>query len=151
MFRKGVVVVIINYSDQILLLKRKNQNVWQFVQGGIENDSPLVAMVREVKEEIGINIQASDIILDTYPKWIPYFLPRNITDSDKFKSNIGQKHIYYLVRWNGLISDLDFSEADEFDEAEWVNIDADIFSRIPYYKVDAYREGLFTLLGGYID
>ena len=60
----SVLVVIFSQELEFLLLERKGyQGFWQSVTGSIEKDESLLACsVREVKEELGINLSIKDII-----------------------------------------------------------------------------------------
>lgn len=56
-FRKNVAGVIINNENKVLIVNRKNNpKHWQFPQGGInKNETPEQAVLRELKEETGLN------------------------------------------------------------------------------------------------
>ena len=48
---------IIKYNEKILLEKRKDCDLWGLVGGGVKRqETPLEAIVREVREELGIRI-----------------------------------------------------------------------------------------------
>ena len=48
---------IIKYNEKILLEKRKDCDLWGLVGGGVKRqETPLDAIVREVREELGIRI-----------------------------------------------------------------------------------------------
>lgn len=48
---------IIKYNEMILLEKRKDCDLWGLVGGGVKRqETPLEAIVREVREELGIRI-----------------------------------------------------------------------------------------------
>lgn len=143
-YRRGVCVVIWN-GIKILLLERNKANKWQFVQGGIEEgDASIFTVEKEIFEEIGLHSGTYKIIAKL-PKAFSYDLPTNALKNERYKDRgyIGQSHIYYLVRWNGDIMDLDFSNAEEFSYARWVDWDLnEIVPHLPRMKVDAYSRAL---------
>ena len=54
-FRANVGIVICNAQSEVLWARRAGQGGWQFPQGGIlEDESPLQAMYRELREEVGL-------------------------------------------------------------------------------------------------
>ena len=64
-----VVGVIINKKNQVLIAKRANHqhqgNKWEFPGGKVENDeSPTEALTRELKEELGIEVQSASHLID---------------------------------------------------------------------------------------
>lgn len=60
----GVSTIIVNENKEILLIHRKDNNLWGLPAGSIElNESPKNAAVREVFEETGLVIETSDLQL----------------------------------------------------------------------------------------
>ncbi|OGF28040.1 hypothetical protein A2331_02935 [Candidatus Falkowbacteria bacterium RIFOXYB2_FULL_34_18] len=56
--RMGVGALILNENDEILIVKPSYKNHWSIVGGVVDkNESPGGACIREVKEEIGINLE----------------------------------------------------------------------------------------------
>ena len=53
-YRKNVGLIVLNQENQLLVCRRKDQQTWQFPQGGIDiGESPRVAAHRELFEEVG--------------------------------------------------------------------------------------------------
>ena len=54
-YRKNVGLIVLNQENQLLVCRRKDQQTWQFPQGGIDTgESPRAAAHRELFEEVGI-------------------------------------------------------------------------------------------------
>ncbi|HEX2549158.1 MAG TPA: RNA pyrophosphohydrolase, partial [Gammaproteobacteria bacterium] len=90
-FRQGVGIILVNEKRQIFLAKRIGKIAWQFPQGGIKADeSPIDAMYRELKEEIGL--VASDVkVLSSTRRWLRYRLPKRLVRHYSKPICIGQK------------------------------------------------------------
>ena len=57
-YRLNVGIVICNNHGQVFWAKRYGQHSWQFPQGGIdEGETPEQAAVREIKEEMSLDIK----------------------------------------------------------------------------------------------
>ena len=55
-YRPNVAIVILSQKGGLLWCRRKNHDGWQFPQGGIDSgESPEEAIIRETKEEVGLN------------------------------------------------------------------------------------------------
>ena len=60
--RKGVALIVID-QQKFLLLKHKKNGLWGFISGGIEpGENSSAAVVREAKEESGIDIDKNKLI-----------------------------------------------------------------------------------------
>ena len=78
------VEVFIVYQNQVLLRKHDKHKIWLSVGGHIEQgEDPVQAAYREVKEEVGLDIQLDDRLLatretDTTQELIPpFYLNKN--------------------------------------------------------------------------
>jgi len=70
-----VVGVIINHKNQVLIAKRASHqhqgDKWEFPGGKIENDeSSQEALKRELKEELGIEVQSASHLIDISHKYV---------------------------------------------------------------------------------
>ena len=66
-YRPNVAIVILSQKGDLLWCRRKNHDGWQFPQGGIDSgESPEEAIIRETKEEVGLNSEDFKII---YENW----------------------------------------------------------------------------------
>lgn len=53
---------LITYGGKLLLEKRRDSNTWGLVGGGVEKtETALKAMVREIREELGLNISSCNL------------------------------------------------------------------------------------------
>lgn len=67
--RMGVGVLIFNGSGEILLVKPIYKDHWSFVGGVVDaNESPRQACIREVKEEIDLDISPEFVSISYYPE-----------------------------------------------------------------------------------
>jgi putative (di)nucleoside polyphosphate hydrolase len=149
MLRKGVCAVVVNSRNQVLICKTVKTGSWQFPQGGIDDgELPIVALARELKEEIG-DLVGSKVVAET--NWISYLLPGDFLSAklEKFKGLVGQMHKYYLIIWDGQIEDLDFSIDKEFNAASWVPLNLDSLNYFSKVKKKAYSKAILELLENY--
>lgn len=143
-YRPNVAAIILSPSypldSKIFIAKRNDlDNAWQFPQGGIdEGETPLEALLRELKEEIGTN---NVEILDEYPEWISYDFPPAVVE--KMPGFDGQTQKYFLVKLKST-SDIDLETQDpEFDEYKFVDSREVLnntvsFKRVVYLEVIKY-------------
>ena len=75
-FRENVGIIVANAKGQLLWAKRAgSRDAWQFPQGGIdEGETPIEAMYRELREELGLTEQHVDLLAET-KEWLLYRLP----------------------------------------------------------------------------
>ena len=143
MFRQGVAAIIINDENKVLLCKRAHycksnepEHRWQTPQGGIDDGEDVeVAIRREVSEEIGIK---SIEILKRSKGKTRYYLPDWITT----KSFEGQEHVWFLIKFTGDDSEIDFEthpEQIEFCDYNWVD-PKDVVENIIDFKKEVYKD-----------
>ena len=119
MFFRANVAALIRYQDKYIACCRSDYSSWQCVQGGIEptDISPLHAIKRELQEELGVTPNDYKIIYQS-KFWRRYYFTKSILAKKRFKDNIGQEQLWFLVELTDLKSiQLEKSEG-EFDRTE---------------------------------
>ena len=122
-FRSNVGIILINEHGRVFWGRRVGQDAWQFPQGGIRSDeTPEMAMFRELREEVGLGPGDVEIIGCTRD-WLFYRLPKYLIRWGSSPLCIGQKQIWYVLR---LMADesvvrLDCADKPEFDAWRWVH------------------------------
>ena len=101
-----VTLALIDSDGRILLCKRNKDKLmgglWEFPGGKIEkNETPEVALIREINEELSINIEKSCIAPLTF-------------STQKYNSEIYLILLYVCRVWDGNIN------SKEYDEIKWV-------------------------------
>ena len=113
------------------------KGAWQFPQGGIdEGESPRIALLRELKEEIGTNEVE---IISECPDWIQYDFPRTMAKK-MYVGFAGQIQKYFLVRLKNDLAINIKTPIPEFDKYDFVNMD-ELFERVTHFKKDVYKIG----------
>lgn len=125
LWHKAVALFIINSKNQVLLQKRSANkrmwpNLWDITAGGhvLAGEFGFQSIIREIKEEIGIDINSNDIT----------FI--GASTSQNIKNEIKNKHFneYYIVNKDIDVSDLVLQE-EEVSDAKWFEKE-DIINRI---------------------
>ena len=63
MFSIGASAIIVDEQRRVLLCHRTDRNFWNLPGGGVEQDeTPWQAVVREVKEEVGLDVVVSKLL-----------------------------------------------------------------------------------------
>ena len=145
-YRYNVGIIIINDRKQVFWAKRNGKDAWQFPQGGIKKgESIKLAMYRELKEETGIG--SADVeILGRTKNWLYYDVPKNFIKKESRSSYKGQRQIWFLLRFNGLDTNIIFPQTreSEFDAWKWIE-----FSEAPnmviQFKKHIYSSALLEL------
>ncbi|HET8554707.1 MAG TPA: RNA pyrophosphohydrolase [Rhodanobacteraceae bacterium] len=122
-YRPNVGIVLLNDDGRLFWARRVHRDGWQFPQGGMRSDeTPLEAMYRELQEETGLD-PAHVEVLATTPGWLRYRLPRRYVRRHQRPVCIGQKQVWFLLRFVGREKHLclDASEKPEFDSWRWVD------------------------------
>ncbi len=146
-YRANVGIMLSNGQGELLWARRLGRDGWQFPQGGIqENESPQQALFRELKEEIGLEVNEVEVIKSTNG-WLRYDLPRSLQRTNSKPVCIGQKQIWFLLK---LISSeelikLDCSEKPEFDQWRWIQPELAV-EQVVEFKRAVYQRALSVLL-----
>ena len=146
-FRANVGIIVTNNKGQLLWARRfGSQTAWQFPQGGInEDETPIDAMYRELKEELGLDRNDVQLLAESRA-WLRYRLPLRFQRHDRNGDAIrcvGQKQKWFLLQ---LISDesavkLDESSHPEFDTWRWVDYWFPL-KQVIFFKRYVYRQAL---------
>lgn len=145
-YRLNVGIILVNDSGRVFWGRRHGHDAWQFPQGGvIAGESTQEAMLRELREEIGLEQQDVEI-LGVTRRWLKYRLPKQYLRHGSDPLVIGQKQKWYLLR---LVSSeqklrLDLSDSPEFDSWRWI----DYFEpqdQVIFFKKQVYKQAMKEL------
>src|SRR3989344_1585164 len=127
-YRKNVLACVVNEKNEILICGRKQisneyeffepeKKHWQLPQGGVDtNESNEEALVRELKEEIGVkHIEVLGEILNAHT----YEWPITMTGGWA-RIYRGQVQTLYFIRFHADHDEIKIDN-DEFDSYKWVN------------------------------
>lgn len=137
--RDNVAAIIINKDKKILMCEHIwIDNAWQFPQGGVEeNETVEIAILRELKEEIGTtNLKIISKIDEKIIYKFPFYL------KDKYKLD-GNEQTFFLIYFYGDDKEIRFDnqEKPEFKAFEWVDFDVPP-KRVIYFKKLSYLKAL---------
>ena len=146
MYRKGVGLILVNRCGQVFVAKRiqhaNNANLmqspWQMPQGGIdEGEDECESLLRETKEEIGLNSNEIKIIKKS-DHYYGYDLPdavRNKLWGGKYK---GQEQRWFCCLLQGSDSSIDLNgHHPEFSTWKWISPHS-LSSIVVDFKKDMY-------------
>lgn len=142
-YRLNIGIILCNEDNKLFWAGRAGQGGWQFPQGGMkEGEDPDDAMYRELYEEVGLEPHHVEIIGRT-GEWVRYDLPQRFIRYNSFPLCIGQKQIWYMLRFLGDDEDVRFdrSERPEFDRFRWVDYWEPAFD-VVYFKRNVYMQAL---------
>lgn len=145
-FRANVGIILCNENRRVLWARRLSRSGWQFPQGGIDEDeTPQEALFRELREEVGLQPEHVEIIGKTRD-WLRYRLPPRFIRRRSRPLCIGQKQVYFLLRFVGAELDfqLDVTDNPEFDRLRWIDYWQPVKDVI-YFKRAVYDRALTEL------
>lgn len=124
-YRLNVGAVLFGPDGRVFVGRRAGfAGAWQLPQGGIdEGEDPRVAVLRELKEEVGTDKAE---ILGEHPDWLTYDLPAELVGVAWGGKYRGQRQKWFALKFLGTDADIDI-EADahpEFEEWKWVGLAA---------------------------
>ena len=122
-YRPNVGIILLRADGRVFWARRAYRDGWQFPQGGMRSDeTPLKAMYRELHEETGLKPEHVEVLGAT-PGWLRYRLPQRMVRRNQRPRCIGQKQVWFLLKF---LSDesalrLDATDKPEFDLWRWVD------------------------------
>lgn len=122
-YRENVGIVLVNSEKNVFWGRRMGTSFWQMPQGGIESgETPKDAMLRELSEEVGLQSNHVEVVHRTND-WLHYRLPDSSIRISNGKKFIGQKQIWYLLKFvkSDSCIDINFFNQPEFDSWKWVD------------------------------
>ena len=143
--RIGVGIAVLNSENKVFVGKRKDNpfDKWQMPQGGIDlNESPVVALKRELKEETNIkNIE----VLKEFNQWLEYELPENLIGKIWKGKYRGQKQKWLIVRFTGEEKEININtKYPEFIDWKWIDMKL-LPDLIVSFKRHIYKKVLIEL------
>jgi putative (di)nucleoside polyphosphate hydrolase len=145
-YRPNVAIVLMNQQRRVFWAQRSNSDGWQFPQGGMRSDeTPVEAMYRELNEETGLAPNHVELLGAT-PGWLRYRLPRRYQRHYSKPLCIGQKQVWFLLRFlaDDSVFSLNLSDEPEFTRFQWVDFWYPVDNVITF-KRSVYRQALSLL------
>jgi len=142
-YRPNVGIILVRDDGSVFWARRAYRDGWQFPQGGMNSDeTPLEAMYRELEEETGLRPEHVQVLGAT-PGWLRYRLPRKYLRMREKPMCIGQKQVWFLLRFVGEEAHvrLDATDSPEFDLWRWVDFWYPLAHVVPF-KRDVYERAL---------
>ena len=121
-YRRGVGALLFRTDGAVFVAKRIDTpgGAWQLPQGGVDRgEKPSVAVLRELKEEIGTDHAE---IIGKSRHWYRYDLPTSLQGRVWGGKYRGQKQRWFALRFLGTDADIDLAadHKPEFDDWRWV-------------------------------
>ena len=145
-FRPNVGIILLNEAQRVFWAQRSGNDGWQFPQGGMNTDeTPEEAMYRELTEETGLGPEHVELLGAT-PGWLRYRLPKKYQRHHSKPLCIGQKQVWFLLRFlaDDSVFDLQTSKNPEFTDFRWVDFWYPV-DNVIRFKRRVYRQALSLL------
>ena len=137
--------MLINRDGNVFVGRRIDQTIegWQMPQGGIdEGETPLQAVFREMKEEIGTDKAE---LLREMTDWLTYDLPPHLVGVAFHGRYRGQRQKWFALRFTGEDRDIDLATKEpEFSHWKWLALEALPRLIVPF-KRDTYTKVIAAL------
>lgn len=148
LYRPNVGIALFNARGEVFYGRRvtkasdpRSPFIWQMPQGGIDKgETPRMAALREMHEEIGVDPKLVEILDETID-WIFYDFPPDLHKSmGKRSKYLGQKQKWFALRFLGQDNDIRLDlHTPEFDAWRWGALTEAPDLIIPF-KRPAYEE-----------
>jgi len=145
LYRLGVGIALRNPLGQVFIGQRSDQSTaWQMPQGGLDDgESPLQALWRELKEEVGIDPDQARLVA-MHPEWLHYDLTPDLIGRLWNSRYQGQCQRWFALDFLGeshqIAIDNSSTAPAEFQAWRWQPIDT-----LPDIIVDFKRDLYDTL------
>lgn len=116
-YRQGVMAVLVNDENKVLIGSSPRDGGYKFPQGGLDDgETPRDAIKREVMEEIGLQIRDEDIVAECSEKVRYRYERRNPNLPDDI---VGQEQVVFRICYKG--DGTIYPQDNEFYELVWVD------------------------------
>ena len=134
-FRIGVMAIIVNNKNQVLIGSSPRDGGFKFPQGGLEpNEDPFTGIKRELNEELGLLILDEDI-LQLHSEKVHYLYP----PEDPYYIYKGQQLSVIKIQYNNTMQLI--PQDDEFEELYWIS-PSDLQNYDVGFRINAYTRAV---------
>ena len=134
-FRIGVMAIIVNNKNHVLIGSSPRDGGFKFPQGGLEpHEDVLTGIKRELNEELGISIIDTDV-LQVHSEKVHYLYP----PEDPYYIFKGQQLSVIKIQYNNTMQLI--PQDDEFEELYWIS-PSDLQSYDVGFRINAYTRAV---------
>lgn len=133
--RKGVMAVIVNAENKVLIGSSPRDGGYKFPQGGLApGEDPVSGIIREIEEELGVVIEENDILMH-YKEKVGYHYP----PADPYYIFNRQELSVVKIKYHPEMKFM--PQDDEFDELLWIHPE-EIENYNSHFRAKAYKRAL---------
>lgn len=148
-YRPNVAALLVKPSGGLLVCERTTiKGAWQFPQGGVDpGESPESALIREIREEIGLDSSHYEVL--TSRSGYRYLYPKPVREKKlRRHGNHGQEQTYFLCRLFSENPPIDVNQKPaEFQAWRWILPEEFDLDWLPAFKREVYREVMKDFFG----